>query len=202
LVWKGEKNGKYYVRNAYQICTENILNTYPNHWKSIWNIKALTKVKNLVWKVLCGCFSTCARLVSKGVICHIEYVVCNEDFEDFVHALFTCLHATQVWCGTNLWNITEHTLSSYVESTMWSLWKCKHFKLWQQVRETKVVECVMHMLEDWKLTHEMRTNVKTIEAQPQLRPSCTPLIDGRDPHQVDIYVKFMLLSLIIIIKLA
>jgi hypothetical protein len=227
LVWKGEKNGKYYVCSAYRICTENIWDAShlrcPNHWKSIWNIKALLKVKYLVWRMFCGCFSTCARLVSREVICPIECVVCNEDSEDFVHALFTCSHATRVWYNTNLWNIIGQALSSYVEATtvvfcilqklqttqcplfatiLCRLWKRENFKLWQQVHETKVVECVVHMLEDWKLAQEMRTSVKTTEAQPQLQPSCTPTHRWKRPTPSRYNAILMLLSHLILVKLA
>jgi hypothetical protein len=51
------------------------------------------KVKNLVWRVCGGCFPTRVCLVSRGVTCPTECVVCSEDGEDSVHALFMGSHA-------------------------------------------------------------------------------------------------------------
>jgi len=49
---------------------------------------------------------------------------------------------------------------------LWSLWKHKNLKSWQQVQETNaLVERVVHMLEDHKLAQEVRTSARTTEAQ-------------------------------------
>jgi len=43
---------------------------------------------------------------------------------------------------------------------LWSLWKRRNLKLWQQVDEstTQVIACANQMLEDWKLVQHLRNN--------------------------------------------
>jgi len=42
---------------------------------------------------------------------------------------------------------------------MWSLWKCKNLKLWQQQNETilQVVERARHLLDEWRTTQIIRS---------------------------------------------
>jgi len=43
---------------------------------------------------------------------------------------------------------------------LWSLWKHRNLKLWQQIHETttQVAECAKHMLDDWVVAQELRIN--------------------------------------------
>jgi len=81
LNWSGERNGSYSIYNAYRICTETIRVTpllrRSCQWNSTWKIKALPKVKDLVWRFYRSCFPTRARLNNRGMNCPVDCVICN-----------------------------------------------------------------------------------------------------------------------------
>jgi len=55
---------------------------------------------------------------------------------------------------------------------MWSLWKRRNLKLWQQQNETsrQVVERATYILEDWQAAQHIRSQRTTCISMPQ---SCT-----------------------------
>jgi hypothetical protein len=111
MVWKAEKNGNYSVRSAYRLCVEELIDI--SHlkrsvcWSSIWRLKVPPKVKNLVWRICRGCFLTRARLGDKGVHCPPNCVVCDDNYEDIVHILFTCPLSIQGWSASGIWHRIE-----------------------------------------------------------------------------------------------
>lgn len=95
---------------------------------------------------------------------HVQQIV---SFEDTLHAFIECPQAIQVRCATHLWEDIKKALSNNygMEETgfillrqlyssqstyLWSLWKRRNLKLWQQVDEmtSQVLEHVVHLLED------------------------------------------------------
>jgi len=59
-------------------------------------IKSTPKIKNLLWHVCRGCFPTRARLSNKGMHCPINCVLCDNNYEDNVHALLECPTAMHI----------------------------------------------------------------------------------------------------------
>ena len=53
LVWKVEKNGLYFVKSAYRLCVEELVDTShmrkPVFWLGIQKLKEPPKIKNLIW---------------------------------------------------------------------------------------------------------------------------------------------------------
>jgi len=53
IIWKAERHGRYSVCSAYKLCVTKLIDSYhlwcSGYWSGIWNLKVLSKVKNLVW---------------------------------------------------------------------------------------------------------------------------------------------------------
>jgi hypothetical protein len=55
---------------------------------------------------------------------------------------------------------------------MWSLWKSRNMKLWQQQNETnvQVFQRATHLLEEWRAAHDIRSRSSNQTTIPQVRP--------------------------------
>jgi len=115
LVLKVEKNGCYFVRSAYRICVEDIINNdhlrKPGYWSGIWRLKVPPKVKNLVWRICRDCFPTRVKLRSRGVNCPSDCVMCEDPHEDSCHIFFHCQAAIDVWSAANIWHLISPSLN-------------------------------------------------------------------------------------------
>jgi len=153
----------------------------PGYWTGIWNLKVPPKVKNLLWRICRGYLPTRVRLLDKGVNCPTNCASCDSAHEDLAHVFFVCPFATQVWNRTGLWGSIHHALSTTSSATdaifsllqvlsvdllqrfatvLWSIWKHRNLKVWDDVTETSalVVERARTMVVDWELanTHDAR----------------------------------------------
>ena len=119
LIWKAKKNGKYSVRSAYRLCTDELFDTSylrrPRYWSGIWRLKVPSKVRNLFWSVCRGVLPTRFRLRDKSVQCHLSCVSCDADNEDVAHLLFEFPFAVQVWKMSGLW----HEIQQVITSSQW-----------------------------------------------------------------------------------
>jgi len=129
--------------------------------------------------VCCGSFPTQARLSSRGGSYPTYCVICGSNFEDSIHVLLKCPNAVQVWQAVNLLDKINRVLcqnynmdaviftllhkrppnqSVLLATLMWSLWKRRNLKLWQQKNETvtQAVERATHLLEDWRAAQIIR----------------------------------------------
>jgi len=65
-----------------------------------------------------------------------------------------------------IFSLLDHVPSTQKElfvTIMWSLWKCRNLKLWQQKNETcmQVVERARHLLDDWRTSQEVKSHKAT-----------------------------------------
>ncbi|XP_039687804.1 uncharacterized protein [Medicago truncatula] len=177
MIWKAEKNGCYSVRSAYRTCIEDIINNEhlrkPRYWSGIWRLKVPPKVKNLVWRICRDCFPTRVKLRSRGVNCPSGCVRCEDPHEDSYHILFHCPSAVVTWQTANLWHLISPSLNQFDNAPdnifnllqklsaaqieisvtiMWSIWKARNLKLWQQVTDSNftILERARHLLEGWR----------------------------------------------------
>jgi len=158
IVWKGERHRRYSVRSAYRLCVTELIDSsylwHPGYWSGIWNLKVPSKVKNLLWHMYRGCLPTRVRLLDKGVVCPTTCVSCESSHEDLLHVFFECPFTIQVWNTTGLWGSVQHTLSQTASPTeaifyllenlsvelsqrmstvMWSIWKHRNLRVWDNV---------------------------------------------------------------------
>ncbi|XP_024634347.2 uncharacterized protein [Medicago truncatula] len=186
LIWKAEKNGLYSVKSAYRICIKEVINNdhlcKPGYWSGIWKLKVPPKVKNLIWRICRDCFPTRVKLRSRGVTCPSECVICEDPHEDSYHILFHCPRSIDIWQTTNLWHLISpalhqfdnapdiifnllHNLSAAqienIVTIMWSIWKARNLKLWQQVSNsfTAILERAKHLLDGWRKANRKRVPI-------------------------------------------
>jgi len=61
LIWKAKKHGNYFVRSAYRICVNEIIDNSHLHilgrWNLIWNLKVPPKIKKKCVAHVSGLFS-------------------------------------------------------------------------------------------------------------------------------------------------
>lgn len=59
LVWQDEKNEKYYVKSAYHLCVEELIDSShlrrTGKWSIIWKLKTPPRIQNLLWRLCRGC---------------------------------------------------------------------------------------------------------------------------------------------------
>jgi hypothetical protein len=95
--------------------------------------------------------------------------------------MFLCPKASQVWQAAHLWGFVHQAVvecasvdgivfqllqkvpasqCSLLAMLLWSLWKRRNLKLWQQHDEStaQVLARAKHVLEDWQLSQQMRTD--------------------------------------------
>ncbi|KEH18827.1 hypothetical protein MTR_8g028785 [Medicago truncatula] len=160
MVWKPEKNEQYSVRSTYRIFVEEIVDVSHLHRNGfsggIWNLKVPPKAKNM----------------SRGVNCLSSCVFCHDPHADCYHLFFRCCTAVGIWRSKGLWQVIEPLLHRFDDASeiifyllehgtavqyelvtiMWSIWKSRNNKLWQQVTESNgnIIERAKHLLEDWR----------------------------------------------------
>jgi hypothetical protein len=183
LIWKAEKNGQYSVKSAYRLCVENIAENSHLHrvgsWDRIWRLKVPPKVKNLLWRICRGCLPTRARLLDKGVNCTSLCGLCDESYEDTIHVLFDCPRARNVWQQNLLWSnvysvmLINNTAAEVIfallrelsqdqsqlfASTLWSIWKSRNLRVWQNTSENSqtVFERAKYLLSNWQAANRKK----------------------------------------------
>jgi len=108
LIWNFEKNGLYFVKSAYRLCMEELVEAShlrrSGYWSGIWRLEVPPKVKNLIWRMCRGCLPTRVRLQDKGVQYPTNCVSCDGLHKDLAHICFECPFTVQVWRRTGLWN--------------------------------------------------------------------------------------------------
>lgn len=117
--------------------------------------------------------------------CPLNCVSCEAGVEDIDHVFFHCPFAMQVWQRSGLWHLFQQALlqsTTTVEAifqllhdlasnnsrrfavTIWSLWKHRNLKLWNNTPETmaQVVDRAVRMLEDWKPANNISSNAHAV----------------------------------------
>jgi hypothetical protein len=192
-LWKAENIGFYSIKSAYQLCVEVV--TDSSHlrrggfWQGIWRLKVPPKIRNLIWRICRNVVPTRRRLHDKGVQCPLTCVACNDSGEDLDHLFFNCPFTMQVWQRLGLWTTIQQTRnntgsvaecifallqhynadnSQRFTVTLWSLWKHRNLKLWQDVDEsaTQVIDRVHHLIEDWQSANSVTQDAAPPRAIP------------------------------------
>ncbi|CAN1131019.1 Putative ribonuclease H protein At1g65750 [Linum perenne] len=97
LVWGLEADGKFSIRSAYLIITENENPESDSMWRHIWTWQGPSKIKHFLWlashKRLLTNEERSRRHLTNQVLCHR----CSIHTESIAHVIYECDFALQVW---------------------------------------------------------------------------------------------------------
>jgi len=123
-----------------------------------------------------GCLPIRVGLLDKGVRCPTHCVSCNSNYEDLAHLIFYCPFVVHVWHMTDIWGVIQHAIQSTTLATetilllldtlsaeqnqrlavtLWSLWKHRNLKVWDDVTEVSatIVERAKNLVDNWRLAN-------------------------------------------------
>jgi hypothetical protein len=193
LVWQFERDGAYSVKSAYKDILNHdvavIQHRVPGNWNCIWSLKLPSKVKNFLWRACRNCLPTRIRLQSKGVQCTDRCAVCDDFGEDSTHLFFMCNKSMICWQRSGLWSILMavfdidasfptnvfailHHLDQQQKQvfsvTLWSIWKHRNNKVWNNVTETAQAICARagSLLTIWRNAQTIRHPIPQHPATP------------------------------------
>ncbi|GAU38127.1 hypothetical protein TSUD_318140 [Trifolium subterraneum] len=193
IIWRFEKNGKYWVKSAYRYCIEDTLDIshlqVQGNWNLIWQIQAPPKIKNFIWRLCRNCIPTRTRLLQKGVNCPCNCVLCDDETEDSLHVFMFCDTVKQAWYNTGLWPIIQQRLTgdnnmaelvfsilqvlaseqmSIFVTVLWSMWQSRNNKLWRNQTETAsaVYDRACTVLTEWQSVQAEQTESINRQLQP------------------------------------
>jgi hypothetical protein len=101
----------------------------------------------------------CARLLDRGVQCPSMCAMCEDNYEDAIHALFDCPRARNVWCEGNMWQEVNTALQQH--NTVAEIPRARNVwcegNMWQEVntalqQHNTVAEIVFALLQDLSQT--------------------------------------------------
>nr|ABN06084.1 Polynucleotidyl transferase, Ribonuclease H fold [Medicago truncatula] len=211
IIWKAENDGKYSVRSAYTLCVEELIDTSflrrPGYWSDIWRLKVPPKIKNFMWRVCRGVLPTRNKLRDKGVQCPEACVNCSTTSEDVKHLFCVCTFDVQVWQLSDLWSEIQQAVihfdtasavifdllqrftleQSQIFVTMWSLWKRRNLKVWENKNEScaMTVDRARVMMEEWQLataTRSAPTHQHTHLQNPSAATAQQPVVHLQQSH--------------------
>lgn len=158
LIWKFSPNGEYIVRSAYHNVMNNLLDTShlkrESNWMNIWQLNSLPKIKHFLWRFLRGCLPTRENPRKKNVICPLEFMCCGSHIENEWHIFLACDHEKKYQSKLiygrklrkigmkkesfspfifNLLHDSSSNLRAKIGAILWSFWKCRNTKSWDNL---------------------------------------------------------------------
>nr|GMD70775.1 protein BOBBER 1-like [Ipomoea batatas] len=153
LYWGWDERSDYSVRSCYRAQQITHLQIEEAKWTSMWNLKILPKVKNLLWTTCADCLSTAKALWKKFVPCRLECIHNDADMESTLHIFAECKVAKacyrlaklnirvegftdfKEWFGHNLSSLCIEK-QSVLAMLCWALWEARNHKIWNNITLT------------------------------------------------------------------
>ena len=95
LIWVLDPKGRFSVRSAYRVFTTQIHNNTDIPWTKLWNLRALERVKMLLWRI--GSNATKENLIQRIGSIDPTCVLCNQENKTGPHMFFKCPIARAMW---------------------------------------------------------------------------------------------------------
>ena len=106
LLWSMNKNGVYSVVSGYDVAfsffhppTESLPFFFADKksWSAVWDLKAPTKIKTLVWKLMHEGVPVRKKLQLRIPNIDASCPWCLSEEESVIHCMVTCPHSGLVW---------------------------------------------------------------------------------------------------------
>jgi len=174
LVWNPSKRGFFEVKSNYGVLIRKNGPSFP--WKSIWRIKALTRVAFSVWLAVLVKILTHNNLQKRNVVVIEWYCMCKKNGESIDHLLLHCEVVRDLWSYILILRTVLELLTSWGASVgyghakeawrlaplclLWCIWRERNARLFEDV-EISMVElrkCLLNMLYIWIASHHFCLN--------------------------------------------
>lgn len=128
MIWRSSNKGHFTVKYPYHLEVEIINrkngeisngNTELNYWKMTWKLNVPGFVKHFTWKACNDLLPTKVNLYKRMVIQNSVCPICLRDDENTIHALWSCLVASDIW-GAGVNPLRKWTSNM---PSLWILWK-------------------------------------------------------------------------------
>ncbi|MCH88735.1 RNA-directed DNA polymerase (Reverse transcriptase), partial [Trifolium medium] len=163
-------------------------NQVEGDWNQLWTLPIPPKVKHFMWRLGRDCLPNRQRLLSKGVECQSNCVVCQEYNENNWHTFLCCADSATCWRKIQLWNnlnmimqqaesfkevfvklwsnLNQTQLVSF-SMTAWSIWQKRNIQLWENKKESpdKVIARAQGTLQAWQ--QAQTTVARSVTAEQQ-----------------------------------
>lgn len=95
-------NGRFSIKSAYhfehkRLIRESDESSKGDEWKPVWGLKIQEVVKHFLWKACVELLLTRQNLLRRKVIDSSLCPICKLEGEATLHALWSCLLASDVW---------------------------------------------------------------------------------------------------------
>ncbi|CAN1777245.1 Putative ribonuclease H protein At1g65750 [Linum perenne] len=190
LVWGLEANGRFSVRSAYLMITDNDTSHSEPLWRHIWHWKGPSKIKHFLWlashKRLLTNEERGRRHLTNQVLCP----PCSVHTESMSHVIYECDFAMQVWRTVlpsafvaraahrdfdSWWKamLVDKELSIKFGITAWNLWRTRNKLIFEGANQSSIEvseQCkfwINLVLSSWK-TNQLGREVPGLSRQTQL----------------------------------
>jgi len=140
--------------------------------------------------------------------CPVDCVLCGSNYEDNIHILLECHGDMHIWREFKLWDKIDRALrqnynmdamnfsllsqlnpcqSALFATILWSIWKHRNLKLWQQKTENncRVLARTTTLLDEWKVAQGIRREGGTPRTVNYRNQYTKRLFDERSYQEVD-----------------
>ncbi|KAK2420530.1 hypothetical protein QL285_031245 [Trifolium repens] len=161
LIWRDSTNGNYSVKSGYKLLMEVTKNeansSQHDDWLRLCKTQAPPKTKHLLSRICRGCLPSRVRLQEKHIQCQLSCPLCNHDFEEDRHVLFTCNVSVEARQAAGLDYVIMPRLQHFSSIKdlildvclkepketagqfavlAWVLWQNRNNQVWNNVQET------------------------------------------------------------------
>jgi len=121
LMWKYSRDGNYSTKRAYELLTEDSLESQQFQqerkiWTAIWKAHVPLRIINFVWKLLHESLPTMTTLHSRGISNDVTCPLCNAEEETPTHLFLFCSFSRACWFGSDLGLHTSDIINVSVQS--------------------------------------------------------------------------------------
>ncbi|CAN1745399.1 Putative ribonuclease H protein At1g65750 [Linum perenne] len=190
LVWGLEADGKFSVRSAYLMITDNDTSQRDPMWRHIWNWQGPSKIKHFLWlashKRLLTNEERSRHHLTNQVLCHR----CSSYTESISHVIYECDFALQVWRSIlpaavgvravhgsfdSWWKsmLLDKDLNVKFDIIAWNLWKARNKMIFEGANQSSneiSEQCkfwINLVLSSWK-TNQLGREAPGLARQTQL----------------------------------
>jgi hypothetical protein len=119
--WYHDSKGIFSVKSAYRVYIQlrdaNLDTSSRNeeeksHWKQIWDLPCLPKIKNFVWRLAHNSLPIMANIQHRGMECDTHCICCNGQYEDGAHLFLKCRETKALWKNIGMDDL-RRKLSTY-----------------------------------------------------------------------------------------